>query len=126
MKMPSQPPIARRLPVWRSSAAGALAGLVLALVTLPAGAADPAPPLNLEPVPDGAPGLRGNEPPDISIRHDNTGEFKEYRVRGQLYAVKVTPLVGKPYWLIDRDGQLQRYDGPSPKLTVPSWLILEW
>ncbi|WP_211238030.1 DUF2782 domain-containing protein [Derxia gummosa] len=98
-------------------------------MALPALAADPAePPLKLEPVPDGAPTLEGGKPPDITVRRDGSAEFKEYRVNGRLYAVKVTPNVGKPYWLIDRSGggQLQRFDGPSPNLTVPSWLILEW
>lgn len=113
--------------------------LVVGLVA-PAHAAwsiDDAPP-KLEPVPDGAPVLgpapigetrrASDDEPVITIRRREGAQYKEYRVRGQLYAVKVTPDVGKPYWLIDRkgDGTMTRYDGPAGNLTVPQWLILEW
>ncbi|WP_176256702.1 DUF2782 domain-containing protein [Derxia lacustris] len=128
MKTPSLPPASRHIPARRSRIAGLLAGLAIGLAAVATQAAEQAPDLKLEPVPDGAPTLEGGTPADITIRRDNRAEFKEYRVNGRLYAVKVTPIGGKPYWLIDRSGggQLQRFDGPSPNLTVPSWLILEW
>lgn len=85
------------------------------------------PPPGLEPVPEAAPGApQSADEPVITIRRQDGAELKEYRVRGQLVAVKVTPRIGKPYWLINRNGEMQRFDGPSPNLTVPSWLILEW
>ena len=84
-------------------------------------------PPNLETLPEPAPGARiSADEPVITIRRQDGAEFKEYRVQGQLVAVKVTPPVGKPYWLIERNGSMQRHDGPSPNLTVPSWLVLEW
>ncbi len=65
--------------------------------------------------------------PDIRERRDEKGtQFREYRVAGQLYAVKVTPPVGAPYWLIQREGVMRRFDMPEKTLTVPSWLVLEW
>ncbi len=84
-------------------------------------------PAGTQPLPELAPGMpQGADEPVITIRRQEGSEFKEYRVRGQLQAVKVTPAVGKPYWLINRNGEMQRHDGPSPNLTVPSWLVLEW
>ncbi len=80
-----------------------------------------------QPLPELSPGAPASaDEPVITIRRQEGSELKEYRVRGQLMAVKVTPQIGKPYWLINRNGELQRHDGPSPNLTVPSWLVLEW
>ncbi|CAN5309868.1 hypothetical protein BH10PSE17_BH10PSE17_27730 [soil metagenome] len=67
--------------------------------------------------------------PDIRTRRDEQGtEFREYRVAGQMSAVKVTPKRGAPYWLIQRDGIMRRVDGPgqASNITVPTWLVLEW
>lgn len=87
----------------------------------------PTTPPAFEPVPELPAGAQiGADEPIITIRRQEGAELKEYRVRGQLVAVKVTPRIGKPYWLIKRNGEMQRFDGPSPNLTVPSWLVLEW
>ncbi|HEU4622271.1 MAG TPA: DUF2782 domain-containing protein [Burkholderiaceae bacterium] len=97
-------------------------------------------PPKLEPVPDGAPTVgpapsgaarsgQSTEEPVITIRRAEGTEYKEYRVRGQLYAVRVTPAVGKPYWLIDRTGSgtFKRVDGsPTENFIVPQWPVLEW
>ena len=44
---------------------------------------------------------------------------------GRLYAMKVTPPHGKPYFLIDNngDGQMVRRDSLDPGLRVPQWVI---
>ena len=108
-------------------AALASAALALACVAM---AQAPAKPEGLEPVPEVdtsslPPGI-GEEKPLVTIRRQEGTEFKEYRVNGQLRAVKVTPKVGPVYWLIQRDGQMIRHDGPGQHLTVPTWLVLEW
>lgn len=95
----------------------------------PAAPATPAAPAMpaAQALPELSPGAPSSaDEPVITIRRQEGSELKEYRVRGQLIAVKVTPQVGKPYWLINRKGEMQRHDGPSPNLTVPSWLVLEW
>ena len=87
----------------------------------------PAAPAGSQALPELSPGAPSSaDEPVITIRRQEGSELKEHRVRGQLIAVKVTPQVGKPYWLINRNGEMQRHDGPSPNLTVPSWLVLEW
>ena len=45
--------------------------------------------------------------PDVTIRQEGDRTVEEYRVNGFLYAVKITPKVGKPYFLV-------RADGPAP------------
>jgi hypothetical protein len=64
--------------------------------------------------------------PQITIR-DREGEIvEEYRVNGRLYKIRVTPLRGEPYILIDHrgDGSFVPHDGPgTPGLSVPQWVI---
>jgi len=42
--------------------------------------------------------------------------------------IKVTPKVGKPYYLVDHkgDGVFSRADDNERSLSVPMWLIKSW
>ena len=52
---------------------------------------------------------------------------RKYRVNGFLYAIKVIPTSGAPYYLVavDEDGNYVRSDQPDG-LRIPSWKIFEW
>jgi hypothetical protein len=67
--------------------------------------------------------------PDISIRREAEQVVEEYRIQGQLYMIKVTPKRGKPYYLVDADGdgelEHQMYE-LDPKFMIPSWTIFRW
>ena len=67
--------------------------------------------------------------PRVTIVRRDWATFEEYSVAGQVYAVKVTPSVGRPYWIYDSDGdgslETRRdffYDTPQPH----RWKILTW
>ncbi len=62
--------------------------------------------------------------PEITITTQGADRREEYRVRGQLYMIKVTPAHGKPYYLIDNEGsgQFSRSDF-APSVKVPMWVI---
>jgi len=67
---------------------------------------------------------------EITIIEGENRLVKEYRINGQLRAIKVTPSNGFPaYYLIDREGtgQFQKI-GPDmgEKIVVPNWILLEW
>ena len=67
---------------------------------------------------------------EISIIEGENRLVKEYRINGELRAIKVTPTNGfPPYYLIDRngDGQFQRL-GPdmAEDVVVPNWILIEW
>jgi hypothetical protein len=102
--------------------------LATALVLGPAWAArDP----KLEPVPDIPPPPGAVDPgmePQVTITQRGRNRVEEYRIRGQLYMIKVTPRGGKPYYLVDErgDGQMHRYDDLSPNFQVPMWVIHEF
>ncbi len=65
--------------------------------------------------------------PEVRIVPKKDGTYTEYRVKGRLYKIKVTPKRGKPYYLFDPegDGNFQRSD-IEPKIAIPMWVIKEF
>ena len=66
--------------------------------------------------------------PQVTIRKDGDRVVSEYRVRGKLYMMRVTPAHGIPYILIDHrgDGQFSRQDGLDSGVRVPQWVLVEF
>ncbi len=97
------------------------------LLSTPAMAAGPADrPPDLKPVPGGVPGP--DDAPPVTIKESKQGSVIEYRANGKLYMLKVIPRVGKPYYLMDRngDGAFARHEGPGSGLTPPMWVVKEF
>ena len=66
--------------------------------------------------------------PDVTIIKRKEGTISEYRINGQLYMVKVKPVVGPAYYLLDRDGDGEfdsRSNDPT-NISVPQWILLRW
>lgn len=64
--------------------------------------------------------------PQVTITKKTDMVIEEYRMGGKLYMIKVTPKIGKPYFMIDErgDGQFSRQDGPvGSNLRPPRWVI---
>jgi hypothetical protein len=117
---------------------GVLAALLLAacgalLVAFPAAAQQR--PSNLEPLPDIPPPppatlqlAPGVEPEIRIIRRDKETD-EEFRVGGQLYMMRVTPVGGgTPYYLVDYfgDGNFARTATYDSGVRVPMWVIRSW
>jgi hypothetical protein len=104
--------------------------LTFLMLAVPAFAADAPPPPKLEPVPDipPPPGVSDVEmEPQVTITHRGTDKIEEYRIKGRLTMIKVTPRIGKPYYLVPRpDGQFMRRNDLSPNFVVPMWMIKEF
>lgn len=67
--------------------------------------------------------------PQVTIIRREGEVIEEYRIQGQLYMVRVTPQVGKPYYLVDTDGDGNletRAHELDPKIMIPAWVILRW
>lgn len=89
-----------------------------------------APPAEEAPIPPKLPNLPSEESaPTVNIRRDEkTGDvIEEYRSNGRLQMVKVTPQRGKPYQIIDTngDGKLDSHDYEGGVRPV-YWTLFEW
>jgi len=66
---------------------------------------------------------------DIRIYSDKKNTIKEYRANGRVYMIQITPKKGKPYFLVDADGDGDfdtRHNDLTPNLKIPSWVIFSW
>jgi len=103
------------------------AALLLFLVlAFPAAAADKLP--DLQPLPEPPPPPPGvadqSLEPQVTITQHGQDKVEEYRMNGKLYMLKVTPPGGKPYYLIDRQGNgTWVRDSLDSGLVVPQWVI---
>lgn len=65
--------------------------------------------------------------PDVTIRQDGDKTIQEFRQNGFLYAIKITPKNGKPYFLVRADGSEGNFiRSDQPDMLIPSWEILSW
>lgn len=83
------------------------------------------------PVPEKIPAKQSeDDAPSVRIRtRDNGDVVEEYREAGMVRMVKVTPTRGKPYYIMDNngDGRLDRADAEAAGGVVPvSWIIATW
>jgi len=89
-------------------------------------------PVKLEPVPviPPPPGMVQDPSlePQITILQRGHDRVEEFRVRGKLYMLKVTPPHGTPYYLLDPtgNGQFLRMNEITPNLLVPLWVLFSF
>jgi hypothetical protein len=90
------------------------------------------PPPKLEPVPEPEPRVLPPEvaadpelQPQVTTVERENEKIEEYRVKGRLTMVKVTPRHGRPYYLVPEgpDGAFVRHDSLDTGLKVPMWLL---
>ena len=104
-----------------------LLGIALLAIALPLAAQQPP---KLEPLPEPPPPPPGLVPdpalePQVTIIKRGESKVEEYRINGKLYAMKVTPPYGAPYFLVDEtgNGTMSRRDSLDSGLRVPQWVI---
>jgi hypothetical protein len=104
-----------------------LLALAILGIALPLAAQQPP---KLEPLPEPPPPPPGLalDPalePQVTITTRGEDKVEEFRVSGKLYAVRVTPPHGVPYWLMDDngDGSMVRRNSLDSGLRVPQWVI---
>lgn len=67
--------------------------------------------------------------PEVTIIQREDATVAEYRINGQLYMIKITPAVGKPYFFVDNDGDGVMESKISEfynNTQVPQWVIFSW
>lgn len=63
--------------------------------------------------------------PEVTITKKSEMTVEEYRIGNKLYMIKVTPKYGKPYYLVDDqgDGKFARQESLDSGFRVPRWII---
>ncbi len=67
--------------------------------------------------------------PQVTIVERQWATIEEYSIDGQVYAVKITPAVGPPYYLYDVDGSGQlttRIEALGDSPNINRWKIIQW
>lgn len=67
--------------------------------------------------------------PQVTVRTEGEQTVQEYRVRGKLFMVRVTPRNGPSYVLMDHkgDGTFSKQDNTLDQgVRVPQWVLLEF
>jgi hypothetical protein len=110
-----------------------LASLLFAVTlgwTLAALAQPAPPPPKLEPLPEPPPpppqvAADPDLEPQVTIVQRENETIEEFRVKGRLTMLKVTPRHGRPYYLVPEgpDGSFVRHDSLDTGLRVPMWLL---
>ena len=96
-----------------------------------------APPKGLEPLPDlppppklsNTPTPEDAEGPQVTIRQEGDSKVEEFRTRGgRVYAIRVTPKIGKPYVLVDPDGKgsMTNAGDINGGVRAPQWTLFEF
>ena len=97
--------------------------------------ADAPRPADLKPLPAVPPPPPGMEAidealePQVTIVRNDKETREEFRANGKLYMVKVTPAGGKPYYLVDHQGNGQFVEADTvggPVVKPPMWVIHNW
>jgi uncharacterized protein DUF2782 len=106
---------------------------LLLATALPVAAAQQSQPPGLQPLPAPPAPPPGYEPdpapePERSVTVRPTETIEEFRLNGKVYMVKVTPKVGKPYYLVDNigNGKFVRYDDYDTGLRPPAWVLFNF
>lgn len=82
-------------------------------------------------VPPPPPKLQSGEAiePEVTIIKKKDATEERYSVNGQVYAVKITPVGGPAYYMIDTDGDgsLETVQNDLDRgLSVPQWILFSW
>jgi hypothetical protein len=116
-------------PTMHMSLTSALWVLAFAAMAHAQAATAPPPPV-LEPLPEAEPPPIeiANDPelePQVTIVRRDSVTMEEYRLGGRLVWIKVTPQVGRPYYLVPdgAGGTFIRRDSLDTGLRVPMWLL---
>lgn len=67
--------------------------------------------------------------PEVTIIQRDDAMIEEYRLNGRMYMAKITPKIGKPYYLVDKDGDGRMESRMSEiydDFVVPQWILFSW
>ncbi|MDX1692419.1 MAG: DUF2782 domain-containing protein [Ketobacteraceae bacterium] len=65
--------------------------------------------------------------PKVTIIDSENKKIEVHEVNGRVYSIKVIPKNGKPYYLVDKqgDGDFIRDSGVE-RMQIPEWVLISW
>lgn len=86
----------------------------------------PPPTLSDDNVPSSVPSPDDHK--EVTIIQKKDAVVEEVRIDGKLRYAKITPTVGKPYYMYDSDGDgvLDATENDIKKANVNQWILMEW
>ena len=89
-----------------------------------------------EPIPDPPdlpPPIESGQPmePDITVIRRGEEVIEEHRVNNRLYMIKVKPVIGPSYYLLDKDGDgnmdvRRNFESGEQSMKVNQWVLFSW
>ncbi len=66
--------------------------------------------------------------PEVTIIETEKETIYEYRANGVVYMLKVQPVAGPAYYLVDtnRDGKLDSYTQDPRNISINQWTLFRW
>lgn len=67
--------------------------------------------------------------PSVTIKETPDKRVEEYSINGKVYAIRITPKGGTPYYLVDADGDGNletRSNELDPDFLINNWVIFSW
>jgi hypothetical protein len=67
--------------------------------------------------------------PDVTIIRRGDETIEEYRINNKVYKVKIQPVIGPPYYLMDTDGDGNidvRRRNNEEGMRIPQWVLFSW
>ena len=67
--------------------------------------------------------------PEVTIIRRDDAIIEEYRLNGRMYMAKNKKKIGKPYYLVDKDGDGRmeaRMSEIYDDFVVPQWVLFSW
>lgn len=67
--------------------------------------------------------------PQVTIIQREDARIEEFRIQGRMYMVRVTPVAGPAYYLLDEDGDgslESMVDDLHVQPPLPQWVLFSW
>lgn len=96
--------------------------IFMLFVQLPQAVAEDTP-AQPEPQPEGE-----NLEPEVTIVQTDGQTTYEYSINGRRYMVKIVPVKGPAYYLLDLDGdgEMDTQEDDPASIVVPQWVLFRW
>ncbi|MCG8312782.1 MAG: DUF2782 domain-containing protein [Pseudomonadales bacterium] len=67
-----------------------------------------------------------SEEPQVTIVEGDNKRLEIQKVNGKVYSIKVIPKKGKPYYLVDKEGDGKFIRDATDSMQVPEWVLFSW